>query len=209
MEAKPLEQEWIMHCREIMSREVQWIAPEASVAHAADLMAFHNLGFLPVCDGDGRPIGVITDRDIALRVVGQNRPAAETRVEDVMTAPLHSVGLDCRIADAGELMVEEGIARLLVIDNAGVLEGVVSLTDLMMHGPGHTALRTARGIYAREARNRSDGHPHPASEPTPEFFHGARDFTFYQEGLLSENPARVEAEVVNTNSENLLKEFPS
>ena len=197
-----------MQCRRIMSRRVQWIAPDQTVAHAAELMEFHNLGFLPICSADGRPLGVVTDRDIALRVAGKNRLAAETRVEEVMTAPLQSVGLDCPIADAGALMAEAGVARLLVLNDRGILEGIISLADVIMHGPGHTALRTARGIYAREVVDRPGGHPHLATEPKPEFFHGKRDLTFHEE-FSAENPARLEAENEASGRANLLKEWPS
>jgi CBS domain-containing protein len=200
-----------MLCQEIMSHEVQWVAPEQSVAHAAELMAFHNLGFLPICSADGRPLGVITDRDIATRVAGKGRAASETRVEEVMTTPIHSVPLDCPLSAAGELMAEAGVSRLLVVSGAGALEGVVSITDLMMRGPRHLALRTARGIYAREATTRSQGHPHLASEPNLEYFHGARDgardFPFVIE-TSTPNPARIEAQAVVSASDNAFKEFP-
>lgn len=197
-----------MQCQRIMSRRVQWIAPDQTIAQAAELMAFHNLGFLPICSADGRPLGVITDRDIALRVAGKNKVAGKTRVEEVMTAPLHSVGLDCPIADAGALMAEEGVSRLLVLNDDGILEGVVSVADLMMRGPGHIALKAARGIYARETDDRSGGHPHPATEPTPEFFHGARDVA-HNEDLTAENPARTEMETEVSGRANPLKEWPS
>ena len=77
-----------MLCTTIMSHEVQWIPPDATVARAAKLMAFHNLGVLPVCSADGKAIGVITDRDIALRVVGKGRHPAQTKVGDAMTTPV-------------------------------------------------------------------------------------------------------------------------
>jgi len=197
-----------MYCQEIMSREVQWIAPDVSVAHAAELMAFHNLGFLPICNAEGRPLGVITDRDIALRVTGKNLPAAETKIEEVMTTSLHTINLECQVADAGELLAEAGISRLLVVNDAGILEGIFSMTDLIMHGHGHTALKTARGVYARETKNRPGGHPHPASEPTVEFFHRARDFTTVEESNGA-NPARAEAEDVNSGRNNDFREFPT
>jgi CBS domain-containing protein len=197
-----------MQCQKIMSRRAQWIAPEQTIAHATELMEFHNLGFLPICSADGRPLGVITDRDIALRVAGKNKIAAETRVEEVMTTSLHSVGLDCSVADAGALMAEAGVSRLLVLNDGGILEGVISVADLIMHGPGHSALRTARGIYAREVVSRPGGHPHLATDPTPEFFHGERDLTS-PEGFAATNPARLEAETEASGRANQLKEWPS
>src|ERR1035437_5702643 len=108
-----------MHCKEIMSHNVQWILPRETVASAAKLMAFHNLGLLPVCSLDGKPIGVITDRDIALRVVGKDRLPAQTVAEDVMSAPVLFVTADCPVERAGQIMTEERVSRLLVLDDDG------------------------------------------------------------------------------------------
>jgi hypothetical protein len=171
-------------------------------------MAFHNLGFLPICHPDGRPVGVITDRDIALRVMGSDRSAANTRVAEVMTASVRSVGLDCPVDTAADLMTEVGVSRLLVLDETGHLEGILSLADLMAHAPEHIAVKAARGIFARETNGPSDGSPHQASKATPEFFHGKRDVS-HPDYSTSENPSRIEAESVVHGGTNDLKEFPA
>jgi CBS domain-containing protein len=197
-----------MHCKEIMSHNVQWVLPNETVARAAKLMAFHNLGLLPVCNADGKPVGVLTDRDIALRVVGEDRPAARTKVQDVMTGTVQTVAADCPVDRIGEIMTNAGVSRLLVLDDEGHLDGLVSVADLLVHAPGHRALETARGIYARETSGRSPGHPHLATQPTPEFFHGARDLA-PDDNLVEENPARSEANSVVHGGTNDLKEFPA
>ena len=197
-----------MHCKEIMSHNIQWILPTATVSAAAKLMAFHNLGLLPVCSTDGKPVGVVTDRDIALRVIGKDRLAAQTVVEDVMTAPVISVASDCPVESIGEFMTKAGISRLLVLGEDGRLEGLVSLADLLVHAPGKNALETARGVYAREMSDRSVGHPHRASKPVPKYFRGARDLTPSEDPAV-ENPARVEASSVVHGGTNDLKEFPA
>jgi CBS domain-containing protein len=198
-----------MHCKDIMTHEVQWIAPDESVARAAELMALHSWGFLPICSADGTPLGVITDRDIALRVIGKNRLAAQVKVEEVMTTQVHSVGRDCPVDELGEVMAEAGVSRMLVLDQGGRLEGVVSVGDLMVRGPGHTALKTARGLYARAVGESQAGTPHAASNPAPEFFRGARDLASSDEDFTAENPARAEAEGVASGGDNPLKEFPA
>src|SRR5579863_10351449 len=81
-----------MRCREVMNHVVVRVAPEDSVGHAARRMLEADVGFLPVCDEQGRVIGVLTDRDIALRVCGENGRSGETRVADVMTREV----LSCR-----------------------------------------------------------------------------------------------------------------
>lgn len=197
-----------MQCNEIMSHNVKWIQTRETVTSAAKLMAFHNLGLLPVCSADGKPIGIITDRDIALRVIGTDRLASQTVVEDVMSAPVHSVAGTCSVDRVGELMAEGRVSRLLVLDDGGRLAGLVSVADLLVHAPGKNALETARNVYAREMSDRSAGHPHHASKPTPEFFHGARDLSLEGE-YPSENPARSEANSVVHGGTNDLKEFPS
>jgi CBS domain-containing protein len=197
-----------MHCKEIMSHNVQWILPREPVAAAAKLMAFHNLGVLPVCSADGKPVGVITDRDLALRVLGMNRIAAHTVVEDVMSASVHSVTDDCPVERVGELMAKASVSRLLVLDEDGHLKGLVSVADLLVHAPGKNSSATARGIYAREMSDRSVGHPHRASQPTPEYFQGARDKTPDNDSA-ADNPARIEASSVVHGGTNDLKEFPS
>ncbi len=197
-----------MHCKEIMSHNVQWILPRETVASAARLMAFHNLVLLPVCSADGKPVGVVTDRDLALRVIGKDRLAAQTVVEDVMSAPVRSVTDDCPVERIGEIMTEASVSRLLVLDEGGHLIGIVSVADLLVHTPGKNALKTARSIYARETSDGSVGIPHHASKPTPKYFHGARNLTPDNDST-TENVARIEADNVATGGNNDLKEFPA
>jgi len=197
-----------MQCKEIMSHNVQWILPRETVAAAAKLMAFNNLGLLPVCSADGKPVGVITDRDLALRVIGKDRLAAQTVVEDVMSVSLKSVAEDCPVNRLGEIMAGASVSRLLVLDEEGHLAGLVSVADLLVHAPGKNALEAARGILAREMSDRSVGHPHRASKPNAEYFHGVRDTSPDGESTM-ENAARIEANSVVHGGTNDLKEFPA
>ncbi len=119
-----------------------------------------------------------------------------------------AVATDCPLDRIGEIMTNAGVSRLLVLDDEGHLDGLVSVADLLVHSPGHRALETARGIYARETSDRSPGHPHLATQPTPEFFHGAHDFA-PDDNLVEENPARREANSVVHGGTNELKEFPA
>jgi CBS domain-containing protein len=192
-----------MHCREIMSHDVERIPPDETVANAAKLMASQNLGLLPICGPDGKPIGVITDRDIALRVVGKDRLAAGTAVEDVMTAPVHSVGPDYPVDRAGELMTKAGVSRLLVVDEDGHLEGLVSVADLLVHAPGLNALVAARAVYARGRSARSPAESHCTANPYLEYFQGVRALPTSGEST-AESSARVETKrVVHAGTDDL------
>ena len=77
-----------MHCHEIMTVKVESVVPHLTVELAARKMRDHILGFLPVCDEGGRVLGVLTDRDIALRLCAAGRHAGETRVEEIMSRPV-------------------------------------------------------------------------------------------------------------------------
>ena len=198
-----------MKCNEIMTKDVQWVSPDETVAGAAKLMAFHNLGFLPICKPSGEPIGVITDRDIALRVVGENRNTQVTKVNEVMSLPVRFARLDTPLDRLGEIMTTEGISRLLILDEAGQLRGIVSASDLLVHAPAHLSLETVRGIYARETADRRVGEPHKARKPTLEFFHGPRaPLIETTEPSSVENSARLESDNVAHGGTNTLKEFP-
>lgn len=198
-----------MQCKEIMSRDIPWILPRETVAAAAKLMAFHNIGLLSVCAPGGQPVGVITDRDIALRVVGNDRRAADTLVEEVMSPSVRTAADDSSVEQVGEIMRSAGVSRLLVVDKSGRFAGVISLADLLVHSSGKSALETARSIYARESSDRSQGQPHQASVPHPDYFHGVRDITNSARGPAAENSARTEAENVVHGGTNDLKEFPT
>ncbi|MCI0572435.1 MAG: CBS domain-containing protein, partial [Myxococcaceae bacterium] len=73
-----------MRVSEVMKREVVTVSPDETVEAAARRMRDANVGFLPVCDADGRPLGTLTDRDVVLRVVAERRSSA-LPVRAVMT----------------------------------------------------------------------------------------------------------------------------
>ena len=163
-----------MQCKDIMTRDVQWVPPDESVSAAAKLMAFHNIGFLPICRTNAMPIGVLTDRDIALRVVGEDRFAALTKVREVMSLPVRFVRPETPTDRLIEIMTNEGISRLLVLDNDGQLVGVVSLSDMLVHTSADLTLDTVRGLYNRVGKRSPNGLPPIATAPSPDYFQGKR-----------------------------------
>jgi CBS domain-containing protein len=139
-----------MRCSEIMKTDVQCVSREDTVQKAAQLMRGANIGFLPVCDGQGKVLGTITDRDIAIRVVADGR-ACDCRIEEVMSNEVVACQPDDDIAMAQELMSSRHKSRLLVIDEDGELAGVISLSDLA-ESVGEEAASTLREVSAREVR---------------------------------------------------------
>jgi CBS domain-containing protein len=118
-----------MQIREIMTREVEVIRPEASVREAAAKMKDLDVGAIPVCDGQ-RLQGVVTDRDIAVRAVAEGRDSANTKVADIMSKDLAYCFEDDEIDEAATMMEMKQIRRLPILDRDKQLVGIVSLGDL-------------------------------------------------------------------------------
>ena len=118
-----------MKLREIMTNSVVRIHPDESVAVAARTLARYNIGILPVCGGDGRVYGVVTDRDLVTRCVAAGRLPASTPVREVMTKGVVCAPPDMDTVAAARLMGYQQIRRLPVLEN-GRLCGMVSLGDL-------------------------------------------------------------------------------
>jgi CBS domain-containing protein len=119
-----------MSVRELATTPALTCPSTATVEDAARLMAEANVGFLCVLDGEGRLVGVITDRDIVVRAVARHRAAVAT-VGDVMTRHAASVGEHASVADAASVMSDHQCRRLVVTDDAGAPVGVLSLDDLL------------------------------------------------------------------------------
>ena len=118
-----------MKLREVMTSPVIRIHPDETVAVAARTLERYNIGILPVCGGDGKLCGLVTDRDLVTRCLAAGRSPANTMVRDVMTAKVISAQPDLDGAAAASLMGKEQIRRLPVVEN-GRLCGMVSLGDL-------------------------------------------------------------------------------
>lgn len=113
-------------------KEVAMISPRATVSEAAHGMSVHGVGAVVVVSDDGRPIGMLTDRDIVLRVVAEGRDPTRTAVEDVMTHGTAYLSHDASIQDATEIMRDCGMRRLPLVDDAGRIDGLVSLDDIVL-----------------------------------------------------------------------------
>ena len=124
-----------MKIAEVMTRGVELTDPAATVQEASQAMADEDVGFLPVGDHD-RMIGMITDRDIAIRAVAMGRDPRKTTVRDVMTERVLYCFADEDADKVAESMSREKIRRLPIVDRNKRLVGVVSLGDIALkHNP--------------------------------------------------------------------------
>ena len=109
---------------QVMTRGVEKISSAATLEQAAEQMKTHNVGLLPVVDGD-EVIGVVTDRDIVLRAVSERLRPEMTRVREVMTPNV----IFC-YEDEDIVMEKNLVHRLIVLNRNKKLAGIVSLSDL-------------------------------------------------------------------------------
>lgn len=119
-----------MRCSELMKRSVAYCPSGTSVLEAASIMSERDLGFLPVCNDQCVAVGVITDRDIAVRVLAERLSYENTRVADVFTPTVVSCRSDDDLEVAEERMSTFRKSRIVCTGDDGRLEGVISLSDL-------------------------------------------------------------------------------
>jgi len=129
-----------MKVREIMSRDVEWCAPETNLAAAGERMWNRDCGALPVLS-DGKLAGIITDRDICIALATRNLRANEVAVQDVVTKAAQACYAEDDVAKALEIMRTAKVRRLPVLNLAGKLEGMLSLNDIALHAvPKHRSV---------------------------------------------------------------------
>ena len=141
-----------MKISERMSRDVQVATPDNSMQSAAQAMADIDAGFLPVAEND-RLIGIVTDRDIAIRGVARGRPP-EASIREVMSDEVKYCFADQDLEDVLENMSDIQLRRLPVVDRDKRLVGIISLTDLARDGDA-TAAGEALGDIARPSAQHS------------------------------------------------------
>lgn len=117
-----------MQLREIMTTGVVTAGPDADLLTVAQLMRDHAVGSVVICDAEGGPAAMITDRDLTVRALAEERPVGEP-VDDHASRPLVSGAPEMDLEAAAALMVSHRVRRLPVIE-AGSLVGIVTLDDI-------------------------------------------------------------------------------
>lgn len=141
-----------MDVARVMKRNVQCVRPEDSLFEAANKMRTANVGFLPVCTPDGMPVGVVTDRDLVIRGMAAGLPGSAA-VKDVMTpGALACVSHRATLERAEDLMIRHQVGRVLCVDDAGHVVGIISLSDIPSHDTSEHTKRVFAGVMEREAR---------------------------------------------------------
>jgi CBS domain-containing protein len=102
-----------------------------SVLDVARLMVKNKVGSIIVIKDKGNPVGIITERDILKKVSIQNKEAGQVQAKDIMSSPLFTVKAIDSIDTAAEAMVKNGVKRLVVIEQDGSVQGVLSMSDIV------------------------------------------------------------------------------
>lgn len=120
-----------MQVFEAMTPEVTTVGPDTTLLEAARLMRENGIGPLPVCEGQ-RLLGILTDRDIAIRATAEGLDPGSTPVRQVMTPEVVTCFEGDDIRKAAAIMQRAQVRRLLVVDGDGRLAGIVSLGDIAL-----------------------------------------------------------------------------
>jgi CBS domain-containing protein len=118
----------VVKIKDIMTNKVACVNPQTSVIEVAQLMQKHDVGSVPVCEGQ-KIMGMITDRDIVVRNIAHGKDPHATPVRDVMTTNIQSISPEMSLDQAAGIMADHQIRRLPVVEN-DLLVGMVSLGDL-------------------------------------------------------------------------------
>ena len=135
-----------MKISEVMTRSVETVSPDQTAKEAASFMLRAEAGSIPVCEND-RVIGMITDRDIAVRGVAEGL-GPEARVRDLMSKGVVCAHEDDDLDEVARRMSNEQVRRLPVLDSNERLVGIVSLGDLSRETDGETAHHALEGVSA-------------------------------------------------------------
>ncbi|HVS78643.1 MAG TPA: CBS domain-containing protein [Steroidobacteraceae bacterium] len=148
-----------MKVSEVMSRQVEIASPDDSIQRAAQMMARIDAGILPVGAGD-RLVGMITDRDIAIRGAGEGRDPADTPVNEIMTPEVKYCFEDDDVDRVAQNMAELQVRRLPVLNRDKRLTGIISLGDIAREHEPAQAGSALHGIAQKGGRHtQSDARP--------------------------------------------------
>jgi len=120
-----------MKVQDLMTSPAHSCSPDASLVVAARTMGDYGCGALPVLDESGRPVGIVTDRDVCMAVARMNRFPSAISVREVMTPNPLTCAPGSEIGDVLNLMANRRVRRLPVVDAKGRLVGIVSLSDIV------------------------------------------------------------------------------
>ena len=120
-------------CREIMTKKVATATRDATLQDVAKILREGDIGILPIVEDDSnRLVGLVTDRDIVVRAVADGKNVVETTVGEIMTTETFTELPDAFAFEAVRTMGDKQVRRIPIVDDGGVLQGIVSMADIAL-----------------------------------------------------------------------------
>lgn len=123
-----------MDVTSVMTPNPASCGPDTSLREVARMMLDHDCGEIPIVDESKRPLGVVTDRDIVVRVVAEGRDTNGVKAREVMSTPPVTVSADAKLSDVVDVMESRQIRRVPIVDSDGRLCGIVAQADIALTG---------------------------------------------------------------------------
>lgn len=126
-----------MKVNEIMTRDPACCLPQSNLQEVAHLMIEKDCGAIPIVEDfeTRKPVGIITDRDIACNTVGVGKNPLQMMAAEIMTFPAVTVGLETTLEECVHKMEEDKIRRMLIVDDNGACCGIVAQADIARAAP--------------------------------------------------------------------------
>jgi CBS domain-containing protein len=163
------ERSFAMRVQDIMTEAVKACGPDTNLAEAAAAMWEADCGTIPVVADGEKVIGMVTDRDIAVALGTRDSRASDIAVSDVMSEEVYACHPEDDIHTALKAMRKDKVRRLPVIDNDGVLQGILSINDVALHAEKFDEHRTVDLTYEDVVNTLKTicEHRHPKGVTTP------------------------------------------
>lgn len=137
-----------MKVQDVMMRTPAFCSPETNLGAAVEILWNRNCGMLPILDSQQKVVGVVTDRDLCVALGTRNRLPGDIQVSEVASGNVYSCKPEDDIHTALETLARQKVRRLAVINKTGVLEGILSMDDVVLHAQASGAGRTGELLHA-------------------------------------------------------------
>jgi CBS domain-containing protein len=136
-----------MKAADVMTPHPACSSPDTSIVDVTQMFVEHDVGAIPVVDpSTGRPIGIITDRDVATRAVASGADARTLTAADCMSANVVTVSPDASLDEVMDAMSENQVRRVIVVDDRGGVAGIISQADVAEHARKKEAGKVVREV---------------------------------------------------------------
>jgi CBS domain-containing protein len=139
--------------RDVMTSSPACCGPETMLDEVARLMVQFDCGEIPIVDASGQPIGVVTDRDIVIRVVAAGKNPAKETARSIMSQPVVTVRSDVPLDKVVSTLEKHQIRRVPVVDADGRCAGIIAQADVALTAREHAVAELVRTVSSRSAQH--------------------------------------------------------